>query len=41
MSVSNNWNNMHLKSVGDKHVGLSNDDFGNNKYSVANCGTAG
>ena len=36
MSVSNNWNSVHLKSVGDKHVGLSNDDFGNNKYNVAN-----
>jgi hypothetical protein len=36
MSVSNNWNSIHLKSIGDKHVGLSNDDFDNNKYNVAN-----
>jgi hypothetical protein len=39
ISVSKNWNSMHLKSVGDKHVGISNDDFANNKYNVANKGS--
>jgi hypothetical protein len=39
ISVSKNWNSMHLKSVVDKHVGLSNDDFGSDKYNVANKGS--
>lgn len=36
IAVPKNWNSMHLKSVGDKHVGLSNDDFGSDKYNIAN-----